>query len=349
MKNQTKSKSQSKASDALTHAKRATPASRSPKAANRSARSPKNGSSAVRGGLKPRRNKRKLPAPSAQEATSAMEALVQKAVKKALAQTETTPKPAAAPVIPSVEQLQAFRSLLHPEYDDNDQFNTNGLNYVGPNVVVPPVPGTAVVAQELARRNDGNLSTYVAEVLENMTANADRFTAPQPTLNVVQAALADFLSKMSSAESLRVQAVNAKRLKDMQRGVLENLLRSLGLYVQTISQGDASVIGAAGMRVKNGRSPKGMLLPPATLTASASPTSGGIDLRWPAVRGGEGYIVRCSLDLPVREWSNLKRCSKNRLLVPGLEVGKAYVFQAATAGGATGQSDWGPEAKRVCA
>ena len=72
-------------------------------------------------------------------------------------------------------------------------------------------------------------------------------------------------------------------------------------------------------------------------------------LQWNAVPGNLGYLIRCSKDLPVREWSQLKRAGKPKLDLQDMVIGTTYVFQVATAGGDTGQSPWSPEVIRTAA
>ena len=270
--------------------------------------------------------------------------------------------PAAAVTMPSAEMIAAilkalqdaaakqtpaapFRLSNKVTYDGDSRFNSN-LRYVGDS---PPItPGNAIVVLDLKSRSDLALGSFAYEVIQNLTDNPF-LPAPTPTILELTEATKAFTDAITAREAALEQMKTLTQLKDQARAVVENDLKALQLYVQSVSQGDAAVITSAGLPVKRRGSRGGELSFPTGVVVNPGPVSGTLLISWNVVAGSKGFLVQCSGETNPRQWKLVKRTSSRSLLVEGLEPGKTYVFQVATAGGASGQSLWSPEVIRVCA
>jgi hypothetical protein len=92
-------------------------------------------------------------------------------------------------------------------------------------------------------RTAATLMQYAENVFTKTTENADLFPDPIPTLSELAAGIQAYRISLTEAAFRDMRQVE---LKNEQMAKLKKLLYNLSLYVQTIAQGNAAIILAAG-------------------------------------------------------------------------------------------------------
>lgn len=98
------------------------------------------------------------------------------------------------------------------------------------------------------------LAVYAERILVKMTENQAFFPYPEPSLTVLDLALASYREALAAAAYRDKRAV---AIKDQQREVLKSVMFQLSLYVTKISMGDRSLILAAGFFPSKEKAPIG--------------------------------------------------------------------------------------------
>lgn len=232
-----------------------------------------------------------------------------------------------------------------PRYDQNLRFDS-GVQYADSTV---PVDDGAKAKLDLASRTDTEFLQFSRTHDVDINASTALYPAPIPTATAFAGLIANFATAITDAESAKNASKMAFATKDAARLALEVALNQRRNYVQIASNGNAAAILSAGLPLQSGRQPMGQLPPPAGLKIELGAVAGAMTLLWEAVPGNKGYLIRCTKDVTPRDWQQLKRTSKSRLGLSGLDIGSTYIFQVAAAGGDTGQSPWTPEVSRTAA
>ena len=90
---------------------------------------------------------------------------------------------------------------------------------------------------------EAKLLQYAESVLAKTTENASIFTEPVPSLDELEAAIAQFKASMTEASFRDMRQVV---LKNQHAATLKEMLYNLSLYVETVAQGDPAMVLAAG-------------------------------------------------------------------------------------------------------
>ena len=93
-----------------------------------------------------------------------------------------------------------------------------------------------------ATLSDANLETRALSIVDKMTDNPN-FPTPSPTLAELTAAATEYSDALSMAQNKDKMQI---AIKNKKREALENVLRSIGGYVNFTANGDRSVIISAG-------------------------------------------------------------------------------------------------------
>src|SRR5690606_39997356 len=103
---------------------------------------------------------------------------------------------------------------------------------------------------------EAKLLQYAESVLAKTTENASIFTEPVPSLDELEAAIAQFKASMTEASFRDMRQVV---LKNQHAATLKEMLYNLSLYVETVAQGDPAIVLAAGfIPSKNTAEPVGL-------------------------------------------------------------------------------------------
>ena len=223
-----------------------------------------------------------------------------------------------------------------------------GQAYFALGSTLVPTSLTAKVKMELRPRTAPSLIDYVGNHISMITGNS-AFTNQQPLPATLQAALDNLILKNAEFISAHDLAKQSTIGRNMAADVVVELMIARGAYVQTASGGNPDLIVSTGLGVASPPTPATTLSAPENLRVELTGELGTMILLWMAVAGNEGYQVRCSKDVMPRQWEQLKRTGKPKLVLTDMELGTRYVFQVCTMGGATGQSQWSPEVARTAA
>lgn len=213
-----------------------------------------------------------------------------------------------------------------------------------------PPTGKAKVKLELQSRTDADLVGFGHSHEEAIDGNP-AFPTPQPTAAVFGAKLTELEAVLTELENHRVAGRGITDRRDVIRAEFELLFTQRGTYVELASGGDANLITSAGLPIRNGRTPAGVLPFPGNLRVDLNGVSGEMLVRWMAVAGAKGYMLEMAevVDGVTGSFSLVYMGGKFSHRMMNMTVGKTYAFRVAAAGGSDGKSAWSPEVWRAAA
>ncbi|ADQ80428.1 hypothetical protein Palpr_2292 [Paludibacter propionicigenes WB4] len=177
--------------------------------------------------------------------------------------------------------------------------------------------------------SDEALGTKTNNIIENMERNPN-FQSPTPSIQELRTANNNYIASLAKVEGGTKQDTV---IKNNLRAIVEDMLQTLGGYVQTISGGDESIILSSGMDVNKKKSPVGQLPKPENLTVKPGDNKGAVILTCDVVPSASFYEFEYT-EMPLTATPNWiqKTCTKRRLQLEGLISGKQYAFRVAGAG-----------------
>jgi hypothetical protein len=167
-------------------------------------------------------------------------------------------------------------------------------------------------------------------ILAQMTANADTFTAPPVTM----AALGNALTNLETAQQAMVMGGRAATIhRDEMQAVVRDMLTKLANYVETVADGNPDIITLAGMLPKRqGPVRYDSLTQPQNLKVKTG-LEGQVVLRWEKVDHAKSYQVEYSTDpLTADSWRMAMISSSSRAEVSGLISVRKYWFRVRATG-----------------
>lgn len=234
-----------------------------------------------------------------------------------------------------------------PRYNTNLRYG-DGSRYPAAASTTPT--GKAKVKLELQSRSDTNLVGFGHSCAEAMLNNPNFPTAEQqPTPAIFDAKLAEFEGILAQLDNLRLMAKGLTDQRDIVRVEFEALFGQRGTYVELASGGDANIILSAGLPVRNGRTPVGVLPFPGDLRVDLNGVEGEMVVRWTAVKNAKGYMLQMAevKDGVAGEFSLAYTGGKFSTRLTGMPLGKNLAFRVAAVGGEDGKSPWSPEVWRT--
>lgn len=184
---------------------------------------------------------------------------------------------------------------------------------------------TPKVLIDFSRFNDSELDQQAEAILSAMTGNAD-FPTPEPPLTELGNVITNYQQGLAKAATGNHTDVE---IKDQRREDLENILRLLGLYVETQSGGDPAVMLSSGFKISKTPSPVGPLPKPTGFEVMPQ-GKGEMKLAVDREDGAKTYQFEYKLTTAT-DWI-IKMSTKSKLLLTGLESGKEYVFRVVPIG-----------------
>lgn len=174
--------------------------------------------------------------------------------------------------------------------------------------------------------NDLELIAKAFLIGQHMADNP-HFPTPLPSLEDLNAALGKFTLSVSKAiDGSKEDTI----IKNKDRLALEKLLQQLGLYVQTISDGEEDIIVSSGFDLHKKPAPIGPLEQATGLVVRYGVNSGEVTLECNVIPNARNYDFSYT-DAPITPetiWiSNI--CSKSQLNLAGLTSGIYYEFRVA--------------------
>ncbi len=184
------------------------------------------------------------------------------------------------------------------------------------------------------------------QIIVAITNNPD-FVTPHPPLADITTALASLDENYKAHQLNRAETrAKASAVDDAER-VVDQLMRQLIAYVESIAGVDETIIARAGMETKAPRSTSALLLAPESLSATSGNHDGEINLTWKKVQNARGYIIHSSPDPPTAQsWSHAEAATATFKTLQNLTSGKKYWFRVAAIG-SLGQSGWSEPATRI--
>jgi hypothetical protein len=236
-----------------------------------------------------------------------------------------------------------------PHYNAGLKFDTPNLRYAMTEpTTTAPEGGKARL--ENGKRSDADLASFAEAHKEAMAGNPN-FPTPTPSVALFDQWLADFETKLTELENLRVMMKNLTEQKDVARAVLQAGFAQRAQYVEVASNGNPDIIATSGLPLRRPPTPVGQLPWPQNLRVEVAQVNGSLIIRWMSVSGAKGYMLQCAEVVPnePRNWQLAYTGGKFSTQLSGLVSGKTYEFRVAAFGGTTGQSDWSPVVARMVA
>ena len=186
----------------------------------------------------------------------------------------------------------------------------------------------AIVALKLYNKTAGDKIIIARNVSKKIKANPTLFTN-LPLL------LKDFDTHILEAEEAQADTIHGgeteTEIRDEKMGVVESDLKTLGLYVNQISQGNAAVIRKAGMPIKKQRGAIANSIEAPKFLQVKSTVSGQASLVWDKVVGSRSYSVEYCDNIATPVWSLVAFNTKNKATVKNLQ-NKDYWFRVCAVG-----------------
>lgn len=162
-----------------------------------------------------------------------------------------------------------------------------------------------------------------------MALNAATFTAPTPTLVVLQDKIDAFAATMPDAEA---GSKVAKALRRDARQQLVAALRQLSSYVNMVANTNPTIVDMAGFDLANPRSP----VPPITGVTTPVLKNGAnseIDAKTKKVAGAKTYGIFYTTDpaLPINEWQVIY-CTRASCVIKNTTSGTRYYVKMSAVG-----------------
>lgn len=188
----------------------------------------------------------------------------------------------------------------------------------------------------LSTASDAELIARTQDVLVGMTGNTN-FATPTPTLAMIKTALDAFSTALAEAANGGRQLTAVKNAK---RAELVSLMKQLGSYLTTASNGDIAILlSSAFPTQKAARSPIGPVATPEAPKLSHGAVTGEINAVAVAVTGAYAYNWDAALASSPDVSVQTAQTTGARTTFSGLTPGQLYVVTL-NALGAAGTSDW---------
>jgi hypothetical protein len=187
--------------------------------------------------------------------------------------------------------------------------------------------------------SDSDLFTLATAVIKGLTGNA---AFPNPTVDLT--AFGNAVTTFSAATAAALDGgKTAKAIRDKQRKLVIQDLKSLALYVENNCNDDPAILTTSGFAVKTPVKTAGLpVVAPAIKTLDYGANSGQITVTLKKVPGAKVYFLRYAAMTAGSpgSWTNVAVPKVNvKTTISGLTAGVIYAFQTQSLG-SVGYSDW---------
>jgi hypothetical protein len=166
-------------------------------------------------------------------------------------------------------------------------------------------------------------------IKEAILAHMLVFVTPNPTMIVLETAI----TNLTASQGRMDEGGPANTLlRDQDYVVLLNHMRTLGIYVENIAQGDMAIILLSKFEVVGQRSSVGVLPGPTVVRVKADGLNAGeLYVSWNGVVNNTGYVIAISLmvDGAPSTWAEVKPKGTTHLF-KNLQSGAQYAIRIAT-------------------
>lgn len=172
--------------------------------------------------------------------------------------------------------------------------------------------------------NDAELLVEASQIIASMTGNI-YFPNPVPPLSEVKDAYEAYDAAMAAMGTGK----DATATKNKARGVLEQVLKELGLYVQLNGKGDEAILKSTGFKLASKPAPVGILPKPINFVAIPAEAPGAVKLSMKAIDGASSYLYEYTMapSTPASNWEPVIT-PRASTVVDALTSGQKYIFRA---------------------
>jgi hypothetical protein len=160
------------------------------------------------------------------------------------------------------------------------------------------------------------------QVVKSMTGNP-YFPSPNPSLPTVTVAI----NALEAAQQALDGSVRKTHTRNIARKTLDKLMGYLQTYVENIAMGDSIIVLSAGMGIRDERTRQSILLPPDSVTASATKAEGQAKVKCPSYRKKVVYVVEARPDEEGSLWKTMGHSTKATQVINNLIPGQRYRFR----------------------
>ena len=186
----------------------------------------------------------------------------------------------------------------------------------------------AQVALKLYEKTVGDKVLLARNISKKIKANASLFTTP-PML------LKDFDLHIVEAEEAQADTIHGSQIdidnRDAKLTILDADLKTFGLYVNQVSQGNAAVIRKAGMPIKKQKGAVANSIEAPKYLQVKSTEAGHASLVWEKVDGSRSYSVEYCDNIATPVWNLVIFSTRNKATVKNLQ-NKDYWFRVSAVG-----------------
>ncbi|MBI3509601.1 MAG: fibronectin type III domain-containing protein [Bacteroidetes bacterium] len=186
----------------------------------------------------------------------------------------------------------------------------------------------------------------VRQVITDMTGNSN-FTTPNPSLATVTAAANDLETAFNAAQIARDAAKTKTVIQNDKEEHLDLLFSQLGGYVQTMSNGNTTIINSAGFDIAITHAHIGEMPKPQNVNATTGDNPGEVDLHWDRIAGCKIYEMEYTSDpAGLTGWLRAGTTTKSSFAVQNLNSGTKFLFRIAAVG-TKGQGPWSDSVTKI--
>lgn len=186
-----------------------------------------------------------------------------------------------------------------------------------------------IVDFSTTKYTDARLYSKANHIIGKMDGNP-HFVAAQPLLTTLREATTTYISSLAKTQ---VGSKENTALKNQARAALIVVLKQIAAHVQTLSEGDETLILSSGYDVSKKWSTVGQLSKPTKFRLKQGSYKGSIFLMCDLIAGARFYQFEYTEDpvTPNSRWI-IETSSKRKTTIDGLTSGKQYTFRVAGGG-----------------
>jgi len=169
-------------------------------------------------------------------------------------------------------------------------------------------------------------------IVTSMTDNKN-FPTPTPPLSEVTAHLDALEQAFSQVQSARSEITTRTATQDNAEAKLDQMLRQLAGYVESVAGKDDTLITSVGMEIKASPSTSTLPTVPQALSAAAGDHDGELLLSWKSVPNAKSYVIESSTDPATpTSWEHAGIATSATKTISNLKSGTRFWFRVAAVG-----------------
>ena len=181
----------------------------------------------------------------------------------------------------------------------------------------------------------------------SLTGNPN-FPTPNPPLATVTAAIDTLQTSIVDAHKARDASLVKTAAQHDNEAKLDQLMRQLAGYIESVSDGDEVKIRSAGVSIRSAATPStDTVSTPANISLTEGDHEAELDMSWNSVKRARSYVIQHSADPPTdTSWTQIQVVTASSTTISGLTRGAKHWFRVAAVG-SSGQSGWSDPAMKI--